>query len=99
MEYVEDNREEKPVIKKDMDGLPISKDEVELAMRKMKHKKAARPDTIIASLEDIGIEITTKLLNAIYDSGKISEDLSQSVFIVLPQSSGATGCELHRQSA
>ena len=54
---------------------------------------------IIASLEDIGIEITTKLLNAIYDSGKISEDLSQSVFIVLPQSSGATGCELHRQSA
>ena len=40
--------------------------------------------------------MTTKLLNAIYDSGAIPEDLAKSVFIALPKIPGATECELHR---
>ena len=44
----------------------------------------------------MGIGMTTKLLNAIYDSGTIPEDLAKSVFIALPKIPGATECELHR---
>ena len=103
-EYIEDlfqdNREEKPVIKKDLDGPPILKEEVKAAIKKMKPGKTAGPDNIpievIATLEEVGIEVTTKLLNSIYDSGKIPEDLIKSVFIALPKTPGATECELHR---
>ena len=95
-EYIEDlfqdDRSEKPIIKKDMDGRPILKEEVSAAIRKMKHGKAVGPDNIpievFAVLEDIGIDFLTKLLNSIYDSGKIPEDLAKSVFITLPKIPG-----------
>ena len=49
-EYIEDlfqeNRGEKPIIKKYMDGPPILKEEVSAAIRKMKHGKAVGPDNI-----------------------------------------------------
>ena len=72
-EYIEDlfqdDRGEKPIIKKDMDGPPILKEEVSAAIRKMKHGKAVGPDNIpievFAVLEDIGIDFLTKLLNSI----------------------------------
>ena len=38
----------------------------------------------------MGIGMTTKLLNAIYDSGAIPEDLAKSVFIALPKYPCAT---------
>ena len=99
-ELFEDERGERPVIKKELDGPPILKEEVEDAIKKMKFGKATGPDNIpievIVTLEDIGVEVTTKLLNAIYDSGVIPEDLMKSVFITLPKSPGATECELHR---
>ena len=71
-EYIEDlfqdDRGEKPIIKKDMDGPPILKEEVSAAIRKMKHGKAVGPDHIpievFAVLEDIGIDFLTKLLNS-----------------------------------
>ncbi|KAK3769432.1 hypothetical protein RRG08_066439 [Elysia crispata] len=66
----------------------------------MKRGKATGPDgipkEIILALEEMGIGMTTKLFNAIYDSGTIPEDLAKSVFIALPKISGATECELHR---
>ena len=103
-EYIEelfkDNRGEKPVIKKDMNGPPILKEEVQAAIKKMKQRKATGPDNIpvevIVTLEELGIEITTKLLNSIYDSGEIPKDMIKSVFIALPKSPGATECEMHR---
>ena len=71
----QDDRAEKPIIKKDMEGPPILKEEVSAAIRKMKHGKAVGPDNIpievFTVLEDIGIDFLTKLLNSIYDSGKI----------------------------
>ena len=46
-EYLfQDDRGEKPIIKKDMDGPPILKEEVSAAIRKMKHGKAVGPDNI-----------------------------------------------------
>ena len=103
-EYIEDlfqdERGEKPIIKKDMDGPPILKEEVSAAIRKMKHGKAVGPDNIpievFAVLEDIGIDFLTKLLNSIYDSGKIPKDLAKSVFITLPKIPGTMDCELYR---
>ena len=103
-EYVEelfkDNRGKKPAIKKVIGGPIILKEEVEQALRKMKHGKATGPDNIpievIATLHEIGIEMLTKLLNMIYDSGTIPDDMKKSVFITLPKTPGATECENHR---
>ena len=78
-----------------MDGPPILKEEVSAAIRKMKHGKAVGPDNIpievFAVLEDIWIDFLTKLLNSIYDSGKIPK-----VFITLPKIPGTIDCELYR---
>ncbi|GFN82748.1 large proline-rich protein bag6 [Plakobranchus ocellatus] len=76
------------------------KEEVETAIKKMKHGKATGPDIIsvelIEALEDFGIGKVTHLLNEIYDTGQIPTDLSKSIFIALPKKPGATECELHR---
>ncbi|GFO32989.1 hypothetical protein PoB_005949400 [Plakobranchus ocellatus] len=87
-EYVEDrlkdDRCEKPKIKKNIEGPTILKEEVEAAIKKMKNGKAMGPDNIsvgiIKALDNLGINLTTKLLNAIYDSGTIPEDLYKSGF-------------------
>ncbi|GFO38846.1 endonuclease-reverse transcriptase [Plakobranchus ocellatus] len=103
-EYVEDlfkdDRSKKPKIKEKIEGPTILKEEVEAAVKKMKNGKATGPDNIpveiIKALDNLGIDMTTRLLNAIYDSGPIPEDLCKSVFIVLPETLGATECKLHR---
>ncbi|GFO06913.1 endonuclease-reverse transcriptase [Plakobranchus ocellatus] len=103
-EYVEDlfkdDRCKNPKIKKKIEGQIILKEEVEAEIKKMENGKATGPDNIpveiIKALDNLGINLTTKLFNAIYDSGTIPEDLCQSVSIVLPTVQGATECELHR---
>ncbi|GFO20090.1 endonuclease-reverse transcriptase [Plakobranchus ocellatus] len=103
-EYVEDlfkdDRCKKPKIKKNIEGPTILKEEVEAAIKKMKNGKATGPDNIpveiIKALDTLGIDLRTKLLNAIYDSGTVPEDICKSVFIVVPKTPGATECELHR---
>ena len=66
----------------------------------MKRNKAAGPDDIvtemIVALKDFGIEKLTEVLNEVYDSGEIQEDLSKSISIALPNKPGAIECELHR---
>ena len=92
-ELFEDNRKEHDVMKKNFACLPIKKDEVREAMRKMKTGKVTGPDglsiELIEALEEYGIEKVTTLLNEIYD-------MSRSIFIALPKKPGATDCELHR---
>ncbi|GFO46727.1 hypothetical protein PoB_007323200 [Plakobranchus ocellatus] len=65
------------------------KEEVEIAIKKMKHGKATGPDNIsvelIEALEDFGIGKVTHLLNKIYDTGQIPADVSKSNFIALPK--------------
>ena len=103
-EYIEelfdDNRPEINIPKKEVDGPPILKQEVAAAIKTMKTGKATGQDNIpveiIVTLEDLGIDMVTKLLNSIYDSGVIPNDLLKSIFIALPKSSGATECEMHR---
>ena len=66
----------------------------------MKGNKARGPDGIviemIKALDDFGIEKLTIMANEIYDTGKIPQDLSKSIFIALPKKPGTIECELHR---
>ncbi|GFO05200.1 craniofacial development protein 2-like protein [Plakobranchus ocellatus] len=66
-----------------------TEEEVETAIKKMKHGKATGPDNIsvevIEALEDFGIGKVTHLLNEIYDTVQIPTDLSKSIFIALPK--------------
>ncbi|GFO10321.1 hypothetical protein PoB_003682600 [Plakobranchus ocellatus] len=68
------------------------KEEVEIAIKKMKHGKATGPENIsvelIEALEDFGIGKVTHLLNEIYDTGQIPTDLTKSIFIALPKKPG-----------
>jgi len=55
----------------------------------MKRNKAAGPDEIVTemltSLEDFGMEKLTELINKLYNSGEIPNDLSKSIFTALPK--------------
>ena len=92
-EYIEelfdDNRASKPDIKKNIEGPPIMKDEVRQAIKSMKLNKATGPDGIsiemIQCLDELGVDVMTKLINRIYDTGEIPEDLTKSIFIALPK--------------
>ena len=104
LEYIEDlyddQRGPAPVINTSTGGLPILKEEVEQAMQRMKKGKAAGPDNVpielITALEETGVEEVTKLLNIIYETGKLPEDFTKSLFIALPTKPGTTECEQHR---
>ena len=65
----------------------------------MKHNKAIGLDEIsfdlIKSLDDLGVEKLTNILNKIYDTGDLPEDTCKSIFIALPKKPRATDCELH----
>ena len=99
-EYIEglfyDEKSEKSQIKKNIEGPKIMKTEVKHALNKMKPGKATGPDNIpseaIESLEDLGIDMATKLLNEIYDTVTIPEDMCKSIFIAIPKKPGATDC-------
>jgi hypothetical protein len=92
-EYIEelfdDNRASKPNIKKSIEGPPIMKDEVRQAIKSMKLNKATGPDGIsiemIQCLDELGVDFMAKLINRIYDTGEIPEDLTKSIFIALPK--------------
>ena len=82
------------------EGNAILKDEVRFAFRKMKSGKAAGPDELpfelIAALDELGLKSVTRLLNSIYDSGTIPDDMKKSVYIALPKKPGTVECDQHR---
>ncbi|GFO01373.1 craniofacial development protein 2-like protein [Plakobranchus ocellatus] len=96
-ELFKDDRKDHNIMKNNFAGM---KEEVETAIKKMKHGKATGTDNIsvelIEALEDFGIGKVTHLLNEIYDAGQIPTDLSKSIFTALQKKPGATECELHR---
>ena len=83
-----------------MDGPNILRLEVQAALKKMKRHKAAGPDEIvtemITSLEEYGVSKVTDIINEIYDTGEIPEDLCRPFFIALSKKPVTVECELHR---
>ena len=68
-------------------------------LKKMKRHKAVGPNEIVTemvtSLEEYGVSKVTDIINEIYDTGEIPEDLHRSIFIALPKKPEAVECELH----
>ena len=103
-EYIEellyDDRGEKPEIAKPMEGPSILQAEVEKAIKTMMKGKSVGPDSIpvesYEALDKWGVKQLTDLLNTIYNTGEIPNDLSTSIFITLPKKPGTTECECHR---
>ena len=99
-ELYNDDRNERKIIKNNFEGPQILKDEIRSTIKQMKTGNALGPDGIatemIEALEEFGVNILYDLLNEIYDTGIIPEDMSKSIFIALPKKPGATECELHR---
>ena len=98
--YDDEERGVKIEIRKNMDGPPILRSEVEHAINRMKRGKATGADQIaiemIIALKEFGVEKLTDFANKVYDAGTFPEELSKSIFIALPKKTGATECELHR---
>lgn len=78
------------------EGPPISRTEVEKALRKMKNGTAAGGDEITAemlkALGDFGIEKLTVLFNNIYNTGFLPEEMLSSIYITLPKKPKAPDC-------
>ncbi|GFN94926.1 hypothetical protein PoB_002143200 [Plakobranchus ocellatus] len=79
----EDDRGKKPKKEKNIESPIILKEEVRAAIKKMKNGKGTGPDIIpveiIKALDNLGIDLTTKLnLLMLYASGTIQDDLCKS---------------------
>ena len=83
-----------------LSGPPITKDEIRWALHKSKTNKAAGPDEVVTemlkALGDTGVNILHSLVNTIYDSGEIPNDMLKSVFIALPKKPNTLDCDQHR---
>lgn len=95
-----DERNESFMVKSNNEGPPILEAEVRNALKHMKTGKAPGPDNImkemISALDEFGTKMITDLLNEIYITGYIPEDMCKSVFIALPKKAGTIECEQHR---
>lgn len=81
-------------------GPPITKQEVEKAMARMKNGKACGPDEIPVEMlklfNEEGMDHLIKLFNTIYESGNLPEEWLTSTFIVLPKKPTVRKCEEYR---
>ena len=80
--------------KEQAEGPSILEQEVIKALKHMKAGKAPGPDGVTTemfeALGSFGTLRLTNLLNKIYDTGNIPEDMSKSIFIALPKKTRAT---------
>ena len=97
--YADDTKEEKPVIRKDMNSRKIDKGEIKIAMSKVKRGKAVGNDQIayemIEARGEFGVSKITEMANYIYDSEESPRQMLESVFIPLPEKPGTTECKEH----
>ena len=51
---------------------------------------------MLTSLQEDRVDLMWKLFNKLYETGQITAEILQSVFIALPKKSNALECENHR---
>ena len=78
---------------------PITRREVEHALRGMPEKKSPRPDGIttemLVAAGEVGILELTELSNMMHNQGSFPSDLNKSIFITLPKVNGTIKCKKH----
>ena len=88
------------VFEEPLTGPPILKDEVWWAMKIAEKNKAMEPDGIpieaLKALEIMGIDLVHHLIDRIYETGVVPDEMFKSVFVTLPKKPGATECENFR---
>ena len=98
--YSDTERKDKPVIGKQMNGNPITREEVRDAMKQMKKNKAVGNDEIafemIEALGSFGHDKITDIASFVYESENVPDEMIESIFIALPKKPGTTDCKAHR---
>ena len=98
--YLDTDRIDRPLIKKQMTGNPITRNEIRNAMTQMKKNKAVGNDEIafemIEALEIFGLEKITDIANFVYESENVPDEMIESIFIALPKKPGTIDCKEHR---
>ena len=88
------------VFEQPLSGPPILKCEVWWAM-KIAKKKAMGPDGIpieaLKALEVMGLDLVHDLIDHIYETGVVPDEMLKSVVVTLPKKPGATECENFRK--
>src|SRR5207247_6692155 len=81
----------------------ISSEEIEAVIRDLPKGKACGSDNISAELlqcmGERGVQIMTRLINKIYQSGHIPKDFRESIFVPIPKVSKAQECSDFRTIA
>jgi len=82
------------------DGLPILKEEIKEAMKKIIAGKANGIDNLpiefFKNMNEEALNIITELVNGIYMTGAIPDDFKKTVMIPLPKKKHSTDCSDHR---
>lgn len=89
-----DSRAEAPLVISNIEGPPITSEEVERAIKSSKNRRAVGPDEIPCEIykliQDKGvISEMTSVFNNMYDSGHIPGEWLEFVFVTLPKKANA----------
>ena len=97
--YNDDNRGDMPENAAEVES-PITRREVEHALRGMPEKKLPGPDGIntemLVAAGEVVILVLTELSNMIHYQGSFPSELNKSIFITLPNVNGTIKCEKYR---
>ena len=97
--YNDDNRGDMPDIAAEVES-PITRREVEHAVRGMPEKKSPGPDGITTEMliadGEVGRLELTELSNMIHNQGSFPSELNKSIFITLSKVNRTIKCETHR---
>ena len=89
-----------PLISNDTKLSPITRTEIEYALKGMPMRKAPGPDDIttemLVAAGGRGVTEITNLANMMYSEGRFPEQMYKSIFITIPKVKGTAKCEKHR---
>ena len=100
-ELFDDNsRPDRPADNPELEGHSILESEVKAALRSMKNNKALGNDNITKEMirngGDIGISKLVIIMNKIYESGYIPQQMKESIFITIPKKEDLLNCFNYR---